>query len=48
MASDFGQIFNEEPIKGFRRFINAMLEMGVSADDIEVMIKKNPEKILGN
>ena len=47
MASDFGQIFNEEPIKGFRRFIMKMLEMGITSGEIEVMIQKNPAKILG-
>ena len=47
MASDFGQAFNEEPVKGFRRFITTMLGMGIPEGDIEVMIKKNPEKILG-
>jgi hypothetical protein len=47
MASDFGQFFNEEPLKGFRRFITTMLGMGIPEGDIEVMIKKNPEKILG-
>jgi hypothetical protein len=47
MASDFGQAFNEEPLTGFRRYIQTMLQLGLSREDIEIMVKKNPAQLLG-
>jgi Family of unknown function (DUF6282) len=46
LSSDFGQIFNEEPLQGFRRFIQTMLQHGITPGEIEVMIKTNPRSLL--
>jgi len=46
LSSDFGQIFNEEPLQGFRRFIQTMLGYGITQGEIEVMVKTNPKWLL--
>ncbi|MEN6567435.1 MAG: DUF6282 family protein [Veillonellales bacterium] len=46
LSSDFGQVFNEEPAVGFRRFLDCMLQGGISPLEIEIMIKKNPNGLL--
>ncbi|EAX47431.1 conserved hypothetical protein [Thermosinus carboxydivorans Nor1] len=47
LSSDFGQTFNEDPIVGFRKFISALLEHGLTPDEIRIMIKNNPYYLLG-
>lgn len=47
MATDFGQLFNDDPVAGFRRYIRTMLELGTPPEDIETMVKKNPAQIFG-
>ena len=47
IATDFGQAFNDEPLVGFKRYIRTMLNLSVSAKDIELMVKKNPSQLLG-
>jgi len=46
MSSDFGQIFNEEPLQGFRKFIQTMLQHGISQNEITLMVKTNPRMLL--
>lgn len=46
LSSDFGQTFNEEPVVGFRRFVDCMLKGGITPREIEIMIKKNPGYLL--
>lgn len=47
MATDGGQTTNPRPVAMFKGFIQAMLEHGISADDIKVMIRDNPGRVLG-
>lgn len=46
MATDFGQAFNAEPLEGFKKYIRTMMGYGISAKDIETMVKLNPAQIL--
>jgi hypothetical protein len=47
MATDFGQIFHPSPVEGMRMFISSLLAKGMSPEAIEIMVKKNPSKLLG-
>ncbi|MFA5309952.1 MAG: DUF6282 family protein [Dehalococcoidales bacterium] len=47
MTTDFGQIDNPPAPEGFKSFIRAMLEGGIPAKDIEMMVKTNPSRLLG-
>jgi hypothetical protein len=47
MTTDFGQIDNPPAPEGLKLFITAMLENGISEKDVEMMVKKNPAKLLG-
>lgn len=46
LSSDFGQTFNDESVKGFRRFLQCMLDGGFSSREIELMVKDNPWYLL--
>ena len=47
MSSDMGQPVNPIPREGFRMFVKTMLHLGISENEIDVMIKENPTKLLG-
>ena len=47
MSTDYGQPVNPSPVDGMRDFIITMMVMGVSQDEIDIMAKKNPAKLLG-
>ena len=47
MSTDFGQADNPPAPEGFRAFMAAMLENGISEKDVEIMVKTNPAKLLG-
>jgi hypothetical protein len=46
LGSDLGQVGNPSPIEGMRSCIKLMLEMGVRDEEIDLMIRKNPAKLL--
>lgn len=46
MATDLGQIFHPNPVEGMRAYIYTLLKKGVKEEEIEIMAKKNPAKIL--
>ena len=46
MSTDFGQIDNPPAPEGLKLFIAAMLKNGIPEKDIELMVKKNPAKLL--
>jgi hypothetical protein len=46
MATDFGQIHNPSPVNGMKMFINSMIHEGVSIDEIHIMCKDNPHKLI--
>jgi hypothetical protein len=47
MSSDMGQPVNPVPREGFRMFVKTMLHLGISQGDVDIMIRENPEKLLG-
>ena len=47
MSTDFGRYALSTPVEGMRQFIACMLDLGFSPDEIQKMVKTNPEKLLG-
>ena len=47
MSTDFGRYALSPPVEGLRQFIACVLDLGISPDDIRMMVKTNPEKLLG-
>ena len=47
ICTDFGVYTLPTPVEGFREFIACLLDMGTPQEDIRLMSKTNPEKILG-
>ena len=47
IATDLGQAHNPMPVEGMRCFISALLRAGISEGEVDVMVKKNPAKLLG-
>ena len=45
MATDFGQLHNPNPVVGMKMFIDKMIDLEISIDDIIVMCKTNPFKL---
>lgn len=46
ISTDFGQISDSSPAEGMRTFIATMLQMGVSEENVSLMVKTNPAKLL--
>ncbi|RKY01031.1 MAG: hypothetical protein DRP55_04895, partial [Spirochaetes bacterium] len=46
LSTDLGQIDNPDPIEGFKEFIEILLNNGITIDEIEIMIKENPKRLL--
>jgi hypothetical protein len=47
MSTDLGQIWNPRPVEGFRMFIVTLVKYGVTEDEINLMTKINPGRLLG-
>ncbi len=47
MATDLGQYLNPIPTDGLKEFILAMKSKGITDDQINLMVRKNPAKLLG-
>ncbi|UCG05103.1 MAG: hypothetical protein JSV83_14390, partial [Desulfobacterales bacterium] len=47
VSTDLGQIWNPRPVEGLRMFIVTLVKYGVTEDEINLMIKTNPAKLLG-
>jgi hypothetical protein len=47
MSTDLGQSYNPPAPEGMRLFIGTLLRKGLNADQIELMVKTNPAKLLG-
>jgi hypothetical protein len=47
MSTDLGQIWNPLPVEGLRMFIVTLLKYGITEDEINLMTKTNPAKLLG-
>jgi imidazolonepropionase-like amidohydrolase len=46
LGSDLGQLKNPLPMDGYRQCLKLMLEMGITEEEIDLMIRKNPAKLL--
>lgn len=46
LISDFGQVQNPTVVEGMRMYITHMLMAGLSVDDIRLMVRDNPQKLL--
>jgi len=47
LATDFGSMLNPPPVEGLKLYLRLLLALGVTRDDIETMLKKNPAWLLG-
>jgi hypothetical protein len=47
ICTDFGVYTLPTPVEGLRGFIACLLDLGVSQDDVSMMVKTNPERLLG-
>ena len=47
MGTDLGQYYNPPPAEGMRMFIALLLKNGITENEIELMAKMNPAKLLG-
>ena len=46
MSSDLGNYLTPSPAEGFRCFIQNMLHCGLTPEEVEMMVKKNPAHLL--
>ena len=46
LGSDLGQMGNPLPMAGIRKCLEIMLDLGISDEEIDLMIRKNPAKLL--
>ena len=46
IATDLGQVFNPSPTEGLRIFILALMNQGITREEIDLMVRKNPAKLL--
>jgi Family of unknown function (DUF6282) len=47
LATDFGVYTLPPPVEGLREFIACMLDVGIPADDVRLMVSTNPAELLG-
>ncbi len=47
ISTDFGQTFNDTPVRGLQKCIQTLLNLNVAAKEISLMIKSNPASLLG-
>ncbi len=47
ISTDFGQVSNDPPVEGLKKYIQVLLQHGVSYPALEVMVKKNPALLMG-
>jgi predicted metal-dependent phosphotriesterase family hydrolase len=46
IGSDFGQVLHMHSIDGMRVFIRALLAFGIKENEVKVMLKDNPAKLM--
>ena len=47
LGTDFGQLFNPDPIDGMRVFVQTMMKCGITLEEIDLLIRKNPAWLVG-
>lgn len=46
LITDYGQIVHPSPVEGLRVYCQLLMTMGISREEIDVMIKENPGRLL--
>ena len=46
IGSDFGQVLHMDAVDGMRVFIRALLGFGIKPEEVKVMLKDNPAKLM--
>ena len=46
IGSDFGQVLHMDALDGMRVFIRALLGFGIKPDEVTIMLKDNPAKLM--
>ena len=46
IGSDFGQVLHMDAVDGMRVFIRALLGFGIKPDEVKIMLKDNPAKLM--
>jgi hypothetical protein len=47
ISSDLGQLYCPKPVEGLRTYVAILLKCGLSAKEIEFMLKRNPARLMG-
>ena len=47
LGTDFGQLHHPAPAEGLRMFIQMLLEHGITAEEVHIMVAINPARLLG-
>lgn len=47
IVSDLGQAHNPSPTEGMKTFIESLMSHGISEEEIRMLVKENPAKLLG-
>lgn len=47
IGSDLGQVDNPSPVEGLRQAVKLCLALGFSEDDVRVMVRDNPARLVG-
>jgi hypothetical protein len=47
IGSDMGQAYNPYPVQGLKDCIKDLLDMGVKDEEIDLVLRKNPAKLIG-
>jgi hypothetical protein len=48
LSTDYGTLDLPLPVEGLREFVFCLLDLGLTADEISVMIRDNPARLLGH
>jgi hypothetical protein len=47
LSTDFGQFHNPPPAEGMRMMLATLLQFGLSEEDLTILVKQNPSRLLG-
>lgn len=47
IGSDLGQVDNPTPVEGFRQMIRLLLGLGYTKDEVRLMVRDNPARLVG-
>jgi dihydrodipicolinate synthase/N-acetylneuraminate lyase len=47
LSTDMGIWYSPPPVEGLRSFAEILMQLGITRDEIDIMIKRNPSRVLG-